>query len=370
PFVGWDWHIKDALRSDVLQEAMSFSSRWRMPLVFFVAGAGVMLALGRRGAGEFARERLLRLGLPLVFSILVVVPPQVYLERVAEGDFAGSLAAFYPHFFEGVYPQGNFSWHHLWYLAYALALTLMLLPAFLWLRTPRGRAAVEAAVARAGAPALMLAAVLPLALANILLRRISFADNALVGDWYGLATYGLAMLYGAVLYGSPALLASAERGRWGWLALGAAGYAVYRGLVLPELWDVQASEPAFALWSLVKAANALGVVLALAGFARRHLTRGGPWLRYAAEAVFPFYILHQTVTVVLAFHLRDADLPLAVKYLACAGLTFLVSLALYEGVVRRLGPGRLLFGLKREPAGPTLAQLLAGAGKPAAATAG
>ena len=58
----------------------------------------------------------------------VVVVPQVYVERISVGmpdrmsprDFHGSYLDFYPHYFEGAYPSGNLSWHHLWFLAYLL----------------------------------------------------------------------------------------------------------------------------------------------------------------------------------------------------------------------------------------------------------
>ena len=77
----------------------------------------------------------------------VVIVPQVYVERISVGmpdrlsprDFDGSYLAFYPHYFEGVYPQGNFSWHHLWFLAYLLVFSLAALPLFLYLRAEPGR---------------------------------------------------------------------------------------------------------------------------------------------------------------------------------------------------------------------------------------
>lgn len=67
-------------------------------------------------------------------GILLVVPPQVYLERIVEGMPYKSYWHFYPHFFDGVYPKGNFSWHHLWFLPYLLTMSLLGTPLFGYLR--------------------------------------------------------------------------------------------------------------------------------------------------------------------------------------------------------------------------------------------
>ena len=102
------------------------------------------------------------------------------------------------------------SWHHLWFLAYVLVLTFVLLPYFLWARSERGQAALEQAghlTARLGLQWLM---VLPLAASILWLAPISYNTNGLIGDWHGLVYYGALLLYGAFLFGSPAVAGGAE----------------------------------------------------------------------------------------------------------------------------------------------------------------
>ncbi len=41
---------------------------------------------------------------------------------------------FYPDFFKGVYPKGNLSWHHLWFLPYLLFYSIFFTPLFIYLR--------------------------------------------------------------------------------------------------------------------------------------------------------------------------------------------------------------------------------------------
>ncbi len=76
---GWSWHVTSPDSLEGLREAMRFLNRWRMPLIFVVSGAAIMLALGDRTPQAFVRDRLKRLALPLDFGMVVIVPQQVYL---------------------------------------------------------------------------------------------------------------------------------------------------------------------------------------------------------------------------------------------------------------------------------------------------
>ena len=131
---------------------MGIAHRLRMPLLFVIAGAGMWFALGNRNGGGMVRERSLRLLLPLVAGMLLIVPPQIYFERLFRGQWDGGYLSF---FFERVlqlqpYPQGDFSWHHLWFVAYLYVYVFLLLPLLLWWRSaPQGREARRVAV-RAG----------------------------------------------------------------------------------------------------------------------------------------------------------------------------------------------------------------------------
>jgi hypothetical protein len=106
-------------------------------------------------------------------------------------------------------------------------------------------------------------------------------------------------------------------------------------------------------WDALHGITALVVgwstLLAISGWAQVHLTRGGPLLRYATEAVYPFYVLHQTVIVVLGFYVVRWRAGLWSNYLLiCAG-SFVVIMAIYHVLVRPFALTRLLFGLKTAP---------------------
>lgn len=115
--------------------------------------------------------------------------------------------------------------------------------------------------------------------------------------------------------------------------------------------------PAWAMhvdWAMLeRMARALyswTALLAIFGWARTLLNRPFAWLPRAREAVFPWYILHQSLIVALAFALGALSLgPWLEPLLVLAG-TIAGCLAL-EALVRRAGPLRPLFGLPaRHPA--------------------
>jgi glucans biosynthesis protein C len=344
---GWSWHLTGIDSIDWLREGMRFVNRWRMPLLFLVSGAAIMLALGSRTPGAFARDRVKRLLVPLAFGMIVIVPPQIYLERLYRGQFTGSFFDWLPQAFEGgSYPNGNVSWHHLWFLAYVLVLTFVALPFFLWARSPQGRRTLDKARRLAARFGLQWLTVLPLAASILWLAPISHNTNGLIGDWHGLVYYGALLLYGAFLFGSSDMLLALNRQRWLSLVVGVAAYGAlyvlfFEGTVRPAIAD--ADRPVF---SLLSAVNTMAWLFAIMGFANRHLARRPAFLGAATEAVYPFYILHQTVTVIAVYWLLQIGAPPVAGFILAVLATFIGTSAIYFGLVRPLWFIRPLFGLK------------------------
>lgn len=339
-FVGWKFHLMSHTTSPALELPMEFLNQWRMPLLFVISGVGVTFALGRRTAGQFAGERVRRLLLPLVFGMCVVVVPQVYYQRLSEGAHYASLLDFYPHYFNGAAPKGNFTWNHLWFIAYLLVFSLLSLPLFVQLRKP----AAQAALARLGQwlsrPGAVLLFALPLLLLQLTLRPYWPDTRNLVSDWFNFAFYLTLFLYGYLLGPLAGFWQAAERQRYLFLALGLAAFSFYYwgdDYYYPLLGD--------ALKRGVQAFNCWCWILVCVGFGRRYLNRNSPLLQRANEAVFPFYILHQTVLIALGYYVLQWPATNAAKFLITALGTFGFTLLLYL-VIERFTLLRVLFGLK------------------------
>jgi glucans biosynthesis protein C len=77
PFAAEEWwHIKNQQTSNVLLEFNFWLSRFRMPLLFFISGAVSFYMMQKRSAASFIGLRFRRLFIPLLFGMLVIVPPQ------------------------------------------------------------------------------------------------------------------------------------------------------------------------------------------------------------------------------------------------------------------------------------------------------
>src|SRR3546814_20255286 len=84
-------------------------------------------------------------------------------------------------------------------------------------------------------------------------------------------------------------------------------YAAYYWIYAVD--DVSAPEWLRNAVRVVHAIEQWSAIVAVLGFGARHLTRDSQLLRTLTEAVFPFYIAHQTIIVVAGPHLKALALP-------------------------------------------------------------
>ncbi len=335
------WHVKDPGGSFAADLLIMLMNQWHMPALFLLAGMSACYALESRGPGVFARERGRRLLVPLVFGMLVVIPPQVYVERISADlagrsspiDFSGSFLEFYPHFFECCYPAANLSWHHLWFVLYLLVLSLALLPVLLVLRSRRPT----------GSPTLLLVLLgLPTLVAEALLRPSFPTTHNLVHDWANLAHYGLLLAIGCYVAAQPALEERAHALRW---------QATLTGLILTAAWVAARLMPeTLPLQGRIalRIAGEWCWLVAFLGHARQALSRPVPFLTGFGRYAYPFYIFHQTVIVVAGYLVLDWAAPALLKFavvmLGAGILSFVICLVFDLHKV-----SRSLVGLRGRP---------------------
>ena len=352
-FVGWDWHITNVETLPALWLPMTIAHRLRMPLLFVIAGAGMWFAAQRRSGAQLFGERTLRLLVPAVAGMFIIVPPQVFIERVAHDEWQGGYLQFFVQRvlrFEP-YPAGDFSWHHLWFIVYLYVYVLLLVPLVRWWRPAREL--------KPGAWLYLLA--LPLGLNEALLKPRFPETHALVSDWYIFNHYLLLTSYGIAI--------ASLGGAWDWFAarrrvsLAAALALLGGGWVAFEQGLIARNTPADALFSNVFTWVWLLVFL---GYGRHHLNRSSRWLEWAREASYPIYILHQTVIIGVAYFVIRQPWSPWLKYWLVLGACVPICALLYEGV-RRLAILRVPFGIK--PREPERARVARAAANAAASTA-
>jgi glucan biosynthesis protein C len=343
-----DWHVKNARQYAALITWVFLFGSWGMPLLFVVAAAGTFYALGTRGPLAFLKERVLRLLVPLVVAVFTHAAFQVYLDRLSHGRFTGSFWDFYPHYFEGVYTNssapGNFAYHgmHLWFLLVLFLFSAIFLPLLAWLRSAGGQRVYTALGAALSVPGAIYLLALPLVGVMLLPEDGSFLRMRL-GGW-NLLGYGQFFLYGFVVATHTGTRRRIEGGRWVALAAGLVTAGGMSALLLGLIAAPGGLGP-----RLVDSLYALSGwlwVLACLGFASRHLTRATPLLRYANEAVMPFYVLHQSVLLAVGYVVVGWPISDLLKFLVIAVTSFALVMLAYEYVIRRVNLLRFLFGMR------------------------
>ena len=348
-YVTWDWHVKSPRASEWAEPLMLITNPWRLDLLFLISGVGARYMLDKMTLLTFAGSRFHRLFWPLLFAMFIIVPPQSYYE-ILDAFRLGQVAPFplsYPDFYvkyatgyggwcDGADCLRVPTWNHMWFVAYLLVYSLIL--ALIWplLKRLRLRLPVWTFI------------VLPW-LYMWLIRATLFPvfgdTHALTDDWYLHALYVFLFCLGALIGKSDTVFEAIRRGRWLWLCLATLAYAIFMPL---SLWSGSDLSP-LALTGLrgAREAQAWFAILTLLGFARQHLSdKDGPLRRTLNEAVFPFYIAHQTIIVVGAFYLAKLGLPLWLEFSLLVALTA-GGCALTYLIVRRIGVLRPLFGLSR-----------------------
>lgn len=346
----WDWHIKNKETSNLLMEFNFWLSRFRMPLLFFVSGTVTYMMIQKRTVASFIGLRFRRLFLPLLFGMFVIVPPQIYMERLTQG-FKGSYLDFYKTVFQfKPYPEGNFSWHHLWFIFYLFLYDLLCAPLFRWSVSEKGKLFWQKLAWLAKGSRIYLL-MLPSVILYTALDLQYPQTNDLIHDWGRLPYWLFFLLAGFTCICNHQLMESLERNRrtsfaGAFLTIIAINYLRWNSI---EPWDTipnwQSSWSTYSYLSLY-AFTAWFWVMAAVGYGKKYLNKKHPALDYINSAVYPFYILHQTVMIVIVYYVVQTTDTILMKYLFTVLLTFIICVSIFHLFIRPYAITRFLFGMK------------------------
>jgi glucan biosynthesis protein C len=336
------WHIKNPTTYAWVEVWNRFAANWMMPLILVISGASLFFAVGKgegglKGAAEFLKDKVLRLLVPWLVGTLTHTSLQVYLERRVQGQFSGSYLQFLPHYFAGMYED-----MHLWYLQVLFVFSIILYPLLRWLRG-RGRSVLARFGDLVARPGAVYALALPTVLLLVLVDRSSPVMKEEAG--WPLVIYLWLALSGFAIVSHERVQASIQRLRWLSLAMA----VVLVGSFI-SLWGLGDGPPfgsaRYALAFGLRGLSSWCWILAILGFGIRHLRSSTPFVRYANEAVLPFYILHQTVLLGMGYLVVQWAIPSLLRWAIILLASFAIIMALYELLVRRFNVMRILFGMK------------------------
>ncbi|HEY5328571.1 MAG TPA: acyltransferase [Acidobacteriaceae bacterium] len=355
-YVPWPYQAKSRHSVPALVPLLQALNPWRLLLLFLISGVATRFMSGKLPLAQLLLSRSKRLLVPLVFGMFVIVPPQSFVQAIEQYGYTGDFNHFYwEYYLTGTQALCNTSgclalptWNHLWFVLYLYIYTILLVGLLMLAR------GIKYETRYAALPVLAFLTLPPLALAaaRVLLYRAYPPNDALLNDWYSHAIYGGFFLFG---YFAATVGGFWDAMKWGrWPALMAAV------LLLPSVWLAGGVLLPAPLASLALPSS-LGVplyqwtaIVAVCGFGQRWLPRtDGPLRRKLTEAVFPFYIIHQTVLVLCAYVLRSLYLPTALEAVIILGVTAAACLGTFE-FVQRFAVLRPLFGLRPLPEGVVL----------------
>jgi len=339
-----NWHISNverSLASTVFEETFNL---WMMPLFFVLSGAAVYYSLKSRTAGQFVQERILRLLVPLIgIGVFIFGPVQIYLERLTHGEFSGNFFQFYPHYFDGFYGfGGNFAWMgvHLWYLMDIFIFSLIALPIFLPCGQT-GKSLVSRLASKLNGPWVLLFFLLLLAMASVVTKLAGLGFTEEMGSW-DILSYFTFFVYGYLMFSKEGIQDILNR-----YLLTALIMALSLTVAHLVLTFVPSLNSAYDSWPVdLRGICAWCWIVSFLGIGSRFLNFSNKFLGYANEAVLPFYILHQPVILVFGFFVVQWNIGILAKYSVIIITSFIMIMAIYEFLIRRINILRFLFGMR------------------------
>ena len=356
-YVTWGFHVKSVHVSPAAEPYMMLLNPWRLSLLFLISGVALRFAFDkapskRGGYPRFTFMRTLQLIIPISFGIHFIVAPQSWLQLLENGEIHESFWAFFPHYIIGTSTKYSVhipTWNHLWYVVYLMLYTLVLAPFAKpfskFMQSSGAKMTRFFFESRFGVFWVIFLPALPHLIYRTLLDQHFPTTHDVVTDWANHAHSFTFLLTGFLLAKDKAFWAVMERGRFLFV-----GFALGLGLLLTVTWahwDVIEKTEIF-LWPARygRVLYAWIAIAALLSLAQRFLNKPSPVLTYMTEAIFPWYILHQTLLIMAGYWLTRQGLSVGVEFagvlLATVGGCFLI----HELFIRRFNLIRPLFGLK------------------------
>lgn len=357
-YVPWEWHVKSSYAPvEALELPMRLLNPWRIPALFVISGIALRFALDKvnsqghsqgHSQSKFIWQRFVRLILPVLFGMAVICAPQAYLQLVADGVDTGNLVSFYlnylvppwlsPQHWTTITP----TWNHLWYLVYVLLLTLLLV-GIDTASSGRFRPTLDSMLGSLSQRPIIIV-LIPMVVSFFILWALKESVGAVQmvwGDWHRLANSFWLMLFGFAIAKHAPSWSILWNCRWILTGVALILGAVLSMANLDWYWVGSDYDPHYYI---TRSFYSWCAILAMLGFVQA-LGRGSDKIRqYLSNAVFPYYVLHQTIIIMLGVWLGQFRLGLMLESLLLIVGTAIVTAALYHFLVRNIGRAALLFG--------------------------
>ncbi|MGK0378343.1 acyltransferase family protein [Patiriisocius sp. Uisw_017] len=339
PFNGDGFHIMNSESSKLLDDIMVYFEQFRLPLLFLISGTGTLLAFSKRTWKQFSKERTGRLLIPLIFGILFIVPPQTYFQYINE----------YSSYWQ-LYTSGRFETNHLWFIENLYIISLLVIPLIIFLKSQKSQGFKTWFERISSHKMGLLLGGLPLVILTVVLKRYYPTGSSSLTNFSETFFYTYFFITGILFASSQLFWENLKKYRRFHLVtfiistlLFYSYYFVPNDFIEPYLstsvrWDIWYGLCCLLGWCFV---------LTLLGYGQVYLNKPSLWLKRMNEAIYPFYILHQTVIVIFGYYIIQLNVNIPVKMILLFISSFFVIVLLYRLLIYPFKITRVLFGMKK-----------------------
>ena len=338
PFNGDKWHIMNNDSSKILDNVMVYFEQFRLPILFFISGVGSVILLSKVSAKTFALDKLSRLFLPLLIGSLLIVPPQTYFENIAE------MQSFWLE-----YPKLalKFETNHLWFIEYLIVFAFISIPINKFLKSHIGEKLINRVLNLSELKVGLFLLVIFLIIIKIYFSLNFRSDENKIENLSSSTYYFFLFIAGMIfIYNKKVWQAICEQRFSNLIILLVSTVLFYAYYFSPDLSDYLSSDTRWSIWWLVCCLVSWSALLTILGYAQFYLNKTPKWLRVSNELIYPFYIFHQTVIVVIGYYVIALDATLFTKVIILFTSSFAVTNAICFFIIKPFNIVRFLFGLK------------------------
>lgn len=324
---GENFYIKSSGVS-LLTGFIQVTYTWFMPLLFVIAGISTCYALNKRTPGQYIRERVLKLFIPLISGILLLVPIQTFYAEKFHNGYTGGYLHQYVLFFTKKTDltgyTGGFTPGHLWFILYLFIISLVALPIVLIYKKSSKKMRID-----------------KLSVFSILPMFIIFLAMALVFNTGGksLGGYFALFMLGYFILSDDAIQSKIDMGRW-YLTAGFVILTVFN-ILFQNVWHCSFG----IIYDIFTGFLTWIAVLALLGMGKHYLDFHNKITGYFTKASFPIYIFHQSLVVLTAYYTLKITSSVAEQVVIIISVSFILTMLVYE-ITRRIPFMRFLFAMK------------------------
>lgn len=341
PFNGDGFHIMNTESSKLLDDIMVFFEQFRLPLLFLISGTGTMFAFSKRTWFQFLKERSTRLIIPLIFGVLFIVPPQTYFEHIK--DFNSYL---------DIYTSGSFfKVNHLWFIENLFILSAILIPLILFLKSSKSNKIINLIETITSKKYGILLWVIPLIIITVFLKKIYPSDSKDLKNLSSTFYYGYFFISGMLFTSSKNIWSHLKTYRkFNFIAFTISFILFYAYYLLPGEYisPYLSISNRWNIWYLVCALVGWTMVTTVLGYGQVWFNKKSKLLQKCNEAIYPFYILHQTIIILLGYYIIKFDINIISKIMLLIFTSFPLIILIYKFLIYPFKVPRILFGMKKK----------------------